>query len=276
MAAVKKAVKEEEEYKMKITILEKTEQNLIFELTEADHSYANALRRIMISEVPTLAVDEVNFFANDSALYDEIVAHRIGLNPLTTDLSFYNFKKDCKCKGVGCPLCQVTLTLKAEGPKTVYAEELEAPDENVKSVFPKMPIIKLIGAQKIKLEAIAILGIGKDHAKHTPGIISYKNKPVLKIDNAHKQFNKFKDNFPKQAFVDGKLNKEALLKNNLYEACGNINKEILSVGYEKNTFIFNIESFGQLAPEIILKTAIEKLNSKLDDFTKSLKKSKKI
>jgi DNA-directed RNA polymerase subunit D len=111
MDVVKKAVKEEEEFRMKITILEKDKLNLTFELSESNETFANTLRRIMISQVPTMAIDEINFFANNSALYDEVLAHRIGLIPLITDLKIYNLKENCKCKEKGCPVCQTTITL---------------------------------------------------------------------------------------------------------------------------------------------------------------------
>ena len=277
MDVVRKVEKEEEEFRMKLTILEKDNLNLTFESSEANETVANTFRRMMISQVPTMAIDEINFFANDSALYDEVLAHRLGLIPLTTDLKIYNFKEECKCKGKSCPICQTTIILKTEGPKIVYAEELEAADETVKSIFSKMPLVKLLEGQKIKFEATAKLGIGKDHAKHIPGAIFYKNKPILKINNSHAQFAKFKDKYPKQAFnEEGKLDKELILKYNLYETSALVNKEILEVGYEKDKFIFTIESFGQLAPEEILEKAIERLNLKTEEFAKSLKQTNKI
>ena len=275
MDVVRKVVKEEEEYKMKIKILEKNEQKLTFELTESNETFANTLRRIMISEVPTMAIDEINFFANDSALYDEVLAHRIGLIPLTTDLKIYNLPENCKCKGEGCNLCRTIISLKSEGPKMVYAEELTAEDEEIKAYHPKMPLVLLLEGQKIKFEATAILGLGKNHAKYMPGAIFYKHKAKLRINNSHADFDKFKDKYPKQAFKDGKLDEEKLLRNDLYQACANINKDILAIKYDRDNFIFKVESFGQLAPEEILRTAIEKLNEKTGDFAKAIKKDGK-
>jgi DNA-directed RNA polymerase subunit D len=44
-------------------------------------SLANAIRR-SVNEVPVLAIDEADVYKNDSALYDEIISHRLGLIPL--------------------------------------------------------------------------------------------------------------------------------------------------------------------------------------------------
>ena len=75
-----------------------------------------------------MAIEEVEFIKNDSALFDEVVANRLGLIPLTTDLNTYNEKESCKCSGKGCPLCQVEFSLEAKGPCTVYASEIISKD----------------------------------------------------------------------------------------------------------------------------------------------------
>jgi DNA-directed RNA polymerase II subunit RPB3 len=56
-----------------------------FRLTGVNASFANALRRVMISNVPTFAIDIVQIHANTSALNDEFLAHRLGLVPLVSE-----------------------------------------------------------------------------------------------------------------------------------------------------------------------------------------------
>ena len=53
-----------------------------FELYHTELTVANALRRIIISEVPTMAIETVIIQENTSALHDEFLAHRCGLIPM--------------------------------------------------------------------------------------------------------------------------------------------------------------------------------------------------
>ena len=62
---------------------QKSDDRIILRI-DANETLANAIRR-SVSEIPTLAIDEVEIYKNDSALYDEILAHRLGLVPLKTE-----------------------------------------------------------------------------------------------------------------------------------------------------------------------------------------------
>ena len=141
-----------------------------------DRVYANALRRFAISEVPCMAIDEIVIHDNSSVLYDEILAHRLGLIPLTTDLEGYILSQDCDCKtSLGCTKCRVLLVLDAvatDEVKTIYSGDLVSEDTRVKPYVDNIPIIKLAPSQKIKLEAYAKLGKGRHHAKWQPVTIS--------------------------------------------------------------------------------------------------------
>jgi DNA-directed RNA polymerase subunit D len=161
---------------MEVKLVENQEKKnrLIFSVKGVDSAYANTLRRIMGFEVPVMAIEDVEFRKNTSILYDEVIGHRLGLIPLTTDLKSYNMMSECKCKGAGCASCTVKLTLKAQGPCTVYSSDIKSKDPEIKPIPGKMPIVKLLEGQELEFEATATLGQGKDHSKWCPGLIYYK------------------------------------------------------------------------------------------------------
>lgn len=71
--------------KLHIEILEISAEKMKFSLSGCDVSLANALRRVLISEVPTLAPHLVNIIENTSVLHDEWLCQRIGLIPFVSD-----------------------------------------------------------------------------------------------------------------------------------------------------------------------------------------------
>ena len=81
---------------MEIRVLDnnKEQGKLSFILRDSNPVFANTLRRLMIDEVPTMAIDDVEFSKNNSILYDEMIAHRLGLIPLKTDLKSYNLPEN--------------------------------------------------------------------------------------------------------------------------------------------------------------------------------------
>jgi DNA-directed RNA polymerase subunit D len=123
-------------------------------------------------EVPVMAIDDVVIIENSSALYDELISHRLGLVPLKTDLDLFVLPELCKCESsLGCVNCRVLLVLDVEAedkPLTVYSGDLVSDGDIVKPTSINIPILKLGPKQKIKLEAYAKLGQGKTHAKWIP------------------------------------------------------------------------------------------------------------
>ena len=66
----------------KITVRELNRDHANFILENVDLSFANSLRRIMIADIPTVAIDMVEVRNNTTVLPDEFLAHRLGLIPL--------------------------------------------------------------------------------------------------------------------------------------------------------------------------------------------------
>jgi len=159
-----------------IKVLEDTGMSIKLELSGIDRSYANAIRRFCISEVPTMAIDDVVILENSSVLYDEILAHRLGLIPIKTDLDRYVLPEKCDCKSeLGCNKCRVLFVLDStarERVTTVFSGDLVSEDKETRPVSETIPIVKLAKGQSIKLEAYARLGRGKEHAKWQPCTVS--------------------------------------------------------------------------------------------------------
>ena len=155
-----------------VNILERADEKIVIKFNNVPIQYVNAIRRISISEVPTLAIDDVVILENSSVMHDEAIAHRLGLVPLLTNLSRFVMPHECDCKStLGCSKCRVLLVLDSEAnekTKVVTSGELVSEDEHIKPVSKDIPIITLAPGQKLKFEAYARLGIGRDHAKWQP------------------------------------------------------------------------------------------------------------
>jgi DNA-directed RNA polymerase subunit D len=155
-----------------VEVVEKSDERIVVRFNNIPRQYVNSLRRLAISEVPTLAIDDVVILENSSVMHDEAVAHRLGLIPLRTDPGRFVMPHECDCKSsLGCSKCRVLLVLDTEATEktlVVTSGELVSEDEMVKPVSKDIPIIVLAPSQKLKFEAYARLGTGKDHAKWQP------------------------------------------------------------------------------------------------------------
>src|SRR3989338_6318201 len=264
---------------MEIRVLEnnKDQGKLSFLLKDSNPVFANTLRRLIIDEVPTMAIEEIEFSKNPSILYDEMIAHRLGLIPLKTDLKSYNLPDKCKCEGKGCNRCQLKLVLKSAKIGTVYASELKSKDPAVKPVHPEMPIVKLIKGQSLELEATAVLGRGRQHAKWSPGHVYYKYKPIVEITGDVKNPEAIIEVDHNNIFEikDRKLaiNKDRVLECDLSLDFSEIDKNV-KVSASDTEFIFTVESFGQLSCKEMMNKAVDILYEMLDEFVEELNKAK--
>jgi DNA-directed RNA polymerase subunit D len=161
---------------LKVKVLEEDDERVALQLEGIDRSYANAIRRFCISEVPSMAIDDVVILENSSVLYDEILAHRLGMIPLKTDLERYILPEKCDCgTPLGCQKCRVLLVLDAvahDKTRTVFSGDLVSEDREITPISATIPIVKLAPGQSVKLEAYARLGKGKEHAKWQPATVS--------------------------------------------------------------------------------------------------------
>lgn len=157
---------------MEIEIIEEDGDTLEFELTGVEPEFANALRRTMIGNVPTLAIEDVIITENNTGLFDEILAHRLGMLPWKFDPEKYSNPEECDCED-GCPQCEVGMALQKEGPGNVTAGDISVPSDDVESANPETLVTELREDGRLELEATAQLGVGKDHAKWQAANASY-------------------------------------------------------------------------------------------------------
>jgi len=246
-------------------IIQKTKEKLIFS-AEIDESLANAIRR-SVNEIPILAIDEVEIYKNDSALYDEIIANRLGLIPLKMEKAM-NLKEDCSCKGKDCAKCTVQLKLSKKGPGFVYSQDFKGKAD---VVFEKIPIVILKEDQEIELVAYARLGKGIKHAKFSPGLVYYRNLANIEVKNTE-AFKKCVEACPLGLLsYDKKAEVKDDWKCDMCEACVEACKndgEAIKIS-PSGELVFFIESFGNIDAQEIFKQAIESLKDNLKQVNKA-------
>lgn len=170
---------------MHIKMKKKGKEKMDFVLEGVSIPFANALRRIMVSEIPVLAVDWIDVEDNTSAMFDEMVAQRLSLIPLEFDPSKMSNPDECKCGGKGCTSCQVVFALEKEGPGMVTSKDLKSANKAVKPTNPGFPLVELLKGQRLKLEATARLGLGKHHAKFQAANAVFENHPEIKGEDVN-------------------------------------------------------------------------------------------
>ncbi|MFH1326776.1 MAG: DNA-directed RNA polymerase subunit D [archaeon] len=236
-------------------LIEKKDNQIIFK-AEIDESLANTIRRY-VYQVPVLAIDEIEISKNDSPLYDETIAHRLGLVPLDNE----------KLGG------QKTATLKLSSKKEGFVTSGELTG-SIKPVFDKIPITSLNKGQELDLVATAKLGIGSNHSKFSPGLIIYRNVVDIKIDKDCPL--EISEICPLKVLSPhgGKIKVDDPLLCDMCNACVEYSKkqgkEYVRIDPTKELLI-TIESFGQLSCEEMFTKTIEALKKDLAEVSKKIK-----
>ncbi len=215
-------------------------------------SLANAIRRTVV-EIPVLAIRECDFYKNDSALYDEMIAQRLGLVPL----------KNQKLKKGEI----IELKMKAKGAEGgIYVMSGELGDM---VVFPDMPIVYLDKGQSIEIVARVGMGDGQEHAKFIPGLFYYKNLSKIKINKEGESLIELSKIYPEIfEFKDKLMVKDA-------SKCELDTEDLKNYpGVEitfDNKLVFDIETWGQMSTTDIFLESCKTLKSNLSEVSKLLK-----
>lgn len=219
---------------IKIDNYDKDKQKIKF--TSDMHSdLANAIRRSVL-EIPVMAIDEVEITKNDSALYDEILAHRIGMIPIKTGAN-----KELKLK------------LQVKGPKMVVSGDFKP----ATGCEEGLPIVLLDKDQEVEVVGEARLGKGVEHIKHSPGLMYYRHKldsellDYLHIDeNGKTSFDE--EEMKNKGLSDEKISKIKAVKDTL-------------------ELEFGIESWGQIEVKDVFAKAVDALSDNLKVLDKAVK-----
>ena len=266
---------------MDIELIELFPNSIKFILSDVSLAFANAVRRTSLAEVSSLVIEDVYVLRNTSPLFDEFIAHRLGLIPLKYDINNLdlNFRDECDCGGIGCNMCTVTLTISKETDNqtttVVYSSDLISSNEGVEPISPTIPIVKLGPNQALELECMAQLGKGKEHAKWQPvSAMGYQIFPIPKINKEkctncllcvdacyRGVYQKVGDNVQ----VANPLN--CTLCNYCLDIC---EPEAITINNDPTKVIFSFETNGGISPATVLTKAGELLLSNIDEFKKTL------
>lgn len=268
---------------MKIDVVELNATTGVFDVRDVTPSFLNAIRRTMLSEVPKMAIDDVTIYDNTSALFDEMVAHRLGLLPVPTDLNLFVPRAQCTCNGEGCPNCTILFTLSKEGPCTVYSGDLTpAADQKFRIVDPKVPIVKLLEGQRVMLEAGAVMGHGTMHAKWVAvTAVGYQEYPTVKVGAGGilpATIEKMQKNAPADAiaFEGNSIRILNPIKAATYlrSVAPLYDLDNVHVGTEKDRYVFTVETDGSLSPVTAIRKAISIVMEKLKEVEAEVPKLK--
>lgn len=235
-------------------IIDKKENQITFK-AEISDSLANAIRRY-INQIPVLAIDEVEIYKNDSPLYDETVAHRIGLIPLKMDKAV-NEKTEMELK----------LTVKGEG--MVHSGDLKGA---LGVVYDKIPITSLGEDGELQIVAYAKTGRGSEHSKFSPGLVYYRHIVELKMDVD--LYDKLKEYLPNNEIK--KEGKSVIVLDDQKKEVSDICEEICREQGKKleiipkDELIITVESFGQIEVNEMLKRSISALEKDLELVSKKI------
>ena len=215
---------------------------------------ANGVRRAIIADVPTFSIDSVRFVENSSVMFDEMVALRLGLVPLTTPLDEFEIGDT------------VTFKMDVTGPATAYSGDLQSSDSAVVPADDDVPIIELKEGQRLEFEADAVLDTGKDHAKHQGGVaVGYRHLQRVVVEGDADEFDDRESQIVRGVVEteDGELLHTDEFDNDLTTLYPD--KEV-SVEDVPGAFVFHVESDGSMDVEQLFTEAVDTIRDRADEL----------
>lgn len=270
-----------------------------FDLVGCPVAFANAFRRLMLSEVPSMAIEKVYIYNNTSIIPDEVLAHRLGLIPLRANPLLFQMKSaDEANNDEGTELDTLDFELKFKAAKrtgdelvrnqNVYSSHIKWQPKGKQASLFKEPdigpihddilISKMRSGHELDLKLVAVKGLGKDHAKFSPVATAYyRLLPEMKLNRAvtgedAKQLQKCFS--PGVIKIDG--SGCAFVADARYDSCSrNVFRypkliDAVTASRVQDHFLFTVESVGALPPDTIFTEAVKVLKKKCRMFLDEL------
>ncbi|XP_068684097.1 DNA-directed RNA polymerases I and III subunit RPAC1-like isoform X2 [Montipora capricornis] len=296
------------EEKFRVDIVQMDKVQMEFDMVGVDAAIANALRRILLAEVPTMAIEKVFIYNNTSIIQDEVLAHRLGLIPIYADPREFDFRTAGDEEAKENTTLQFDLKVKCIKNKSAPKNATD-PDElfihskvttelmkwipignqarkyglqDIRPVEDDILIAKLRPGQELDLKMHVVKGIGKDHAKFSPvATASYRLLPEITITKpcenelADKLMESFSDGVIKVTEDENGV-RRAVVVNPRRDTCSREVfrhedlKDRVKMSRIRDHFIFSVESTGALSPDVLVCESLKVLVEKCRHFLSEL------
>ncbi|CAG9565518.1 unnamed protein product [Danaus chrysippus] len=282
--------------KFRIVIVRMDNTEMEFDLIGIQPAFANAFRRLMLSEVPSMAIEKVMIKNNTSIIQDEVLAHRLGLIPLKADPRLFEFRPENAEEGTEFDTLEFSLKIKCTnnkyGPKdsfraedlyenhSVYSSSIKwhpignqasiHKEADVGPVDDDILISKMRPGHELDMHLVAVKGIGKDHAKFSPvATASYRLLPEVTLT---REVDGSEATLLQSCFSPGVIGLDsdgkAFVRDARYDSCSRNTyrydciKDAVILSRIRDHFIFNVESVGAMPPNVIFVEAVKILRDK--------------
>ncbi|GAB6021778.1 DNA-directed RNA polymerases I and III subunit RPAC1 [Chamberlinius hualienensis] len=298
-------------FKVKLVKYMRGGNEMEFDMIGVDASVANAFRRILISEVPTMAIEKVFINCNTSVIQDEVLAHRLGLIPINANPNFFEYRQEGDEKGTAEDTIEFKLHVKcSKNPNatkdsatpadlyknhSVYSGQLEWVPIDAQTdlygecgfgpVHDDILIAKLRPGHEIDLGVHCVKGIGRDHSKFSPvATATYRLLPEIILKRpvvGNSAYNL------KKSFADGVIEVEKDENGTTVARVVNSRRDTGSRNYMlydelkgcveinriRDHFIFSIESTGAIPADGLMIEAIKVLKGKCSFWLRQFENS---
>ncbi|MFC7213098.1 DNA-directed RNA polymerase subunit D [Saliphagus sp. GCM10025334] len=241
-----------------VEFVERDDRSARFLVRGLTPAFANGIRRAMVADVPTMAIDEVRFIENSSVMFDEQLALRLGLVPLTTPPEGEFVEDDT-----------VTLSIDVEGPATAYSGDLVTSDDLVRPADENVPIIDLKDGQRLEAEADAVIDRGKDHAKHQGGVaVGYRHLQRVTVEDDLSEFEDEETQIVRGVIEeDGELVPTSEFGHDLSERYPGKQVRVEDV---PGAFVFHVETDGSFSVEELVTRAVDSIDRRAAELEEAV------